>query len=169
MADSAFVRAVDRLADALAVVASVMLTAAALIIVWNVIDRAMGASTYWQIEAAVYLMVAALFLGSPYCLKTKGHVGVDLLSHYLPARHARPLEIAVAVVGLLVCVYLVWVGAEFAIESFLKDEHTESTWAPAKWPLLATLPLGLALTALQYVAELIRLRRAPATSQDLPG
>lgn len=151
-------RAIDRMSDVLAVIASVLLTLAAFIIVWNVIYRAMGASTYWQIEAAVYLMVTALFLGSPYCLKTKGHVGVDLLAHYLPERHARPLEIAVAIIGLVVCLYLAWVGAEFAIESFLKDEHTESTWAPPKWPLLAMMPIGLGLTALQYVAELIRLR-----------
>ncbi len=166
MSDSSFVRTVDRIADALAVVASVLLTAAALIIVWNVIDRAMGASTYWQIEAAVYLMVTALFLGSPYCLKTKGHVGVDLLAHYLPDRHARALETGVAVVGLLVCLYLVWVGSEFAIDSYLKGDRTESTWAPLKWPLLSTLPLGLGLTALQYVAELIRLRDTRTTSQD---
>ena len=105
------VRIVDRLSDALAVVASILLTVAALIIVWNVIDRAMGASTYWQIEAAVYLMVASLFLGSPYCLKTKGHVGVDLLAHYLAPRHARPLEIVVACIGLAVCIYLTWVGS----------------------------------------------------------
>lgn len=165
MSDPSFVRFVDRLSDVLAVIASVLLTAAAFIIVWNVIDRALGASTYWQIEAAVYLMVTALFLGSPYCLKTRGHVGVDLLAHYLPAQHARRLEIVIALIGLVVCLYLSWVGAEFAIESYLKGEHTESTWAPPKWPLLATLPIGLALTAVQYVAELIRLRDSSMSPQ----
>lgn len=158
MTESRFVRFADRLSDVLAVIASVLLTAAAVIIVYNVIDRALGASTYWQIEAAVYLMVTSLFIGSPYCLKTKGHVGVDLLAHYLPPDRARTLEFAVAVIGLVVCLYLAWVGAEFAFESYLKGERTESTWAPPKWPLLATLPIGLGLTALQYVAELIRLR-----------
>jgi len=153
-----FVRAVDRLGTACAAVASVMLALAALVITWNVIYRAMGASTYWEIEFSVYMMVAALFLASPYCLRTHGHVAVDLLSYYLPKRFARPVMVAVAVIGLLVCVYLAVVGGILTIESFEKGETTESTWAPLKWPLFLTMPVGLALTALQYVAELVRMR-----------
>jgi hypothetical protein len=29
-------------------------------------------------------------------------------------------------------------------------------WNPPKWPLFLSMPLGLGLTALQYVAELFR-------------
>ncbi len=82
----AFVRAVYRLSTACAALAAAMLLAAALVICWSIAYRAMGASTYWEIEFSVYLMVGSLFLASPYCLATQGHVGVDLLSHYLPKR-----------------------------------------------------------------------------------
>jgi len=153
-----FVRVVDRLGTACAAVASVMLALAALVITWNVIYRAMGASTYWEIEFSVYMMVAALFLASPYCLRTHGHVAVDLLSYYLPRRFARPVMVVVAVMGLLVCVYLAVAGGILTVESFEKGETTESTWAPLKWPLFLTMPVGLALTALQYVAELMRMQ-----------
>jgi TRAP-type mannitol/chloroaromatic compound transport system permease small subunit len=44
------------------------------------------------------------------------------------------------------------------VESFAKGERTESTWAPFKWPLFLTMPVGLALTALQYLAEIARMR-----------
>ncbi len=157
-----FVRSVDRLSTACAAVASVMLALAALVITWNVIYRAMGASTYWEIEFSVYMMVAALFLASPYCLRTHGHVAVDLLSYYLPKRFARPLMVVVAVIGLLVCVYLAVAGGILTVESFEKGETTESTWAPLKWPLFLTMPIGLGLTALQYVAELMRMRSPEA-------
>jgi len=155
---ASFVRWVDRLGSACAAVASVMLALAALVITWNVIYRAMGASTYWEIEFSVYMMVASLFLASPYTLRTHGHVAVDLLSHYLPMRYARPLMAAIAVIGLLVCVYLAFAGGMLTVESFAKGETTESTWAPLKWPLFLSMPVGLALTALQYVAELMRMR-----------
>jgi TRAP-type C4-dicarboxylate transport system permease small subunit len=158
-----FVRAVDRVGTACAVIASVMLALAALIITWNVIYRATGASTYWEIEFSVFMMVASLFLASPYCLRTQGHVGVDLLSHYLPVRYARPVVAAVAVIGLLVCLYLAVAGGILTVESFEKGETTESTWAPYKWPLFLTMPVGLALTALQYVAELVRMNLAQTT------
>ncbi len=150
----------DRLSTACAAVAAVMLALAALVITWSVIYRAMGASTYWEIEFSVYMMVASLFLASPYTLHTRGHVGVDLLSHFLPQRMAHPLAIGIAVVGMIVCGYLAIAGGLLTVESFIKDEHTESTWAPAKWPLFLTMPVGLALTVLQYAAEIIRLRLA---------
>lgn len=153
---SRFVRAMDRLSDASAALAALMLGLAALVICWNVIYRTLGASTYWEIEFSVYMMVGALFLGSPYCLRTNGHVAVDLLSHWMPRRFSRPLAVCVMVLGLAVCVYLAIAGGILTFESFEKGERTESTWAPYKWPLFLTMPLGLALTALQYLAELAR-------------
>ena len=151
-----FVRWVDRLSTWCAVLAAVMLAAAAVIITWSVIYRAMGASTYWEIEFSVFMMVGSLFLASPYCLGTNGHVGVDLLSHYLPRSAARKLATVVALIGLGVCIYLAIMGGMLTFESFTKGERTESTWAPAKWPLFLSMPVGLGLTALQYVAELMR-------------
>jgi len=152
----AFVRAIDRLGDLLAVVAAVLLAAASVVITWSVIYRALGNSTFWEIEFSVYMMVASLFLASPYTLRTNGHVGVDLLSHYLPQRHRRRLATIVAIVGMLVCLYLAVLGGELAWESFLRGERSESTWAPRKWPLYLTMPVGLGLTALQYLVELMR-------------
>lgn len=153
---AAFVRAMDRLSSACAALAGAMLAIAALVICWNVIHRAMGASTYWEIELSVYMMVAAMFLGSPYCLRTNGHVAVDLLAHFAPKRFARRLALAVALIGMGVCIYLAIVGGMLTAESYARGEHTESTWAPAKWPLFLSMPVGMALTALQYVAELLR-------------
>ncbi|MEO8143648.1 MAG: TRAP transporter small permease [Betaproteobacteria bacterium] len=151
-----FVRAVDRVSSACAVLAAAMLGIAALVICWNVIYRAMGASTYWEIEFSVYMMVAALFLGSPYCLRTDGHVAVDLLAHLAPKRFARHLTLAVAIVGMSVCIYLAVMGGILTVESFSRGERTESTWAPYKWPLFLAMPVGMALTALQYAAEILR-------------
>jgi len=151
-----FVRFMDRIAIATAVIAALLLAVAAVLITWMVFWRAMGNSAWWEIEFSVYLMVAGLFLASPYTLMTKGHVGIDLASAYLPPRAARTLALVVAVVGLLVCVYLTWAGAGMAWEAFERGDRSESTWAPYKWPLYLTLPVGLGLTALQYLAELMR-------------
>lgn len=153
-----FINFVDGIATACAVVAAVMLAIAALVICWNVIYRAMGASTYWEIEFSVYMMVASLFLASPYCLRTNGHVSVDLLAHYLPPHRARALALAVSVAGLLICLYLAVVGGLLTLHAWEAGDRTESTWAPLKWPLFVTMPIGLGLTALQYVAEILRVR-----------
>jgi TRAP-type C4-dicarboxylate transport system permease small subunit len=137
-----------------AALASVLLAAAGLIIVWMVTWRTLGNSTSWELELSIFLMVASLFLASPYTLLTKGHVGVDLLPHYMSAKNAQKLEKFAHVLGLAVCLFLTWYCFEFALEAYIKNDRTESVWAPPKWPLYATMPIGLGLTALQYISIL---------------
>ena len=160
-----FVRSVDRISDACAVFAALLLAAATLIITWMVLYRAMGNSTYWETELAIYLIISAVMIGSPYCLKTRGHIGVDLVSEFLSKKGRATLARVIAVVGLAVCVYLAWKGLELTIDSFEKNEHSGSMWNPPRWPLYLTMPVGLGLTALQYVAEWFR----PAGEIVRPG
>ncbi len=145
-------RFVSRISDACAVVASVFLAVAAVIICYMVIRRTAGFSTDWELEFAVFMMVASLFLGSPYCLKTEGHVAVGLMETALPSRSAYWLRLVIQIVGLLVVLFLAYMGLEKTWEVFVKGELTESSWAPPKWPLYATMPIGFFLTALQYIA-----------------
>lgn len=151
-----FVRAVDRLSFLCAIVAAALLTAAAFLITWLVIWRSMGNSAYWELELSIYMMVMATFLGSPYCLRTKGHVAVDLLTAYLPERWSRRFNVFVIALGFAICVFLAYEGWELTHDAYLKGEGTGSIWNPRKWPLYSAMPIGMALTALQYVAELFR-------------
>ena len=152
-----FVRAVDAVSTACAVAAAICLALAMLIVVYMVIWRATGHSTYWEIELATYLIVATVLVGSPYCLQTRGHIGVDLLAHFMKPRGRRILERGLAILGFLVCVYLAWVGLELTLHAFTKGETSGSSWDPPRWPFFALMPLGLGLTALQYVAEMLRV------------
>lgn len=151
-----YVWLMDRLSIACAVVASVLLAASAVLITWMVLYRAMGYSTYWEIELSVYMMVASMFLASPYTLMTKGHVSVDLLEHYLPFGARRALLVILALLSLAVCGWLAWATFEFALHAYTSGERSESAWSPLKWPLFMTMPIGFGLTALQYIAELAR-------------
>jgi len=150
------VRFIDRLSTACAVAAAVMLVSATLIVCWMVVYRALGNSTWWEIELATYLIVAAVLVGSPFCLKTRGHIGVDLVSEWLPPRGRRILSRVIAVVGLAVCLYLAWVGLELTFDTWHSGETSGSAWDPPRWPFFAMMPLGLGLTALQYVADFLR-------------
>ena len=132
-----FVRAVDRFSTALAVVAAVFMAAATLIVCWMVIWRLTGHSTYWEIEMAVYLIVAAVLVGSPYCLMTRGHIGVDLLSHYLSPPNRHRLERVLAVLGIAVCLYLAWKGFELTLDAYAKHEGSGSSLNPPRCPFFA--------------------------------
>lgn len=155
-----YIDAVTRLSTALAVVAAAMLVVGMMTIVYMIVNRSLGNASYWEIEFSIYLVVAAVFLGSPYCLATHGHVSVDLLIAFLPPRAARIAGFLAAVIGLLACAYLAWIGWELTWDSLVSGERSESLWRPLKWPLYGTMPLGLGITVLQYVAELLRLGMA---------
>lgn len=164
-----FVRFVDRLSDACAVAASAMLIAATLIVCYMVVYRWLGNSTWWEIELATYLIVGAVLVGSPFCLKTRGHIGVDLFSHLLGPRGQRILARVLALLGLGVCLYLAWEGLQLTLEALHKNERSGSLWNPPRWPFFATMPIGLGLTALQYVADFLRPAEAPAATAAVSG
>lgn len=135
-----------------AVIGAFCLALAAIVIVWMVTYRTLGHSTSWELELSIFLMVVSLFLASPYTLLTRGHVGVDLLAHYMSERYAQRLNMVADLLGLLVCIFLAFICFEFALEAYVKGDRTESVWAPPKWPLYAAMPVGFGLTALQYIA-----------------
>ena len=151
-----FVRAVDAVSTACAVLAALCLAAAMLIVCYMVIWRATGHSTYWEIELATYLIVASVLIGSPYCLKTKGHIGVELLAHVLSPAKRLVLERVLAILGFVVCLYLAWEGLDLTIHALRSGETSGSSWDPPRWPFFSLMPIGLGLTALQYVAEMLR-------------
>lgn len=153
----AYIAFMDRLSDALAVIAGVMLFVAVVVICWMVAYRTMGYSTSWELELAIFMMVCSLFLACPYTLKTNGHVGVDLMTTYMPAGPAKALTLLTMVIGALVVLFLAMKGWDLTAHAFVKGERTESVWAPYKWPLFATMPIGLGITVAQYIAEIGRL------------
>jgi TRAP-type C4-dicarboxylate transport system permease small subunit len=157
-----FVRAVGRLSDACAFAAAVLLAAAVLIICYMIVRRTLGHSSFWEIEGSIYLTVAATFLASPYTLRTGGHVAVDLLPGLLPEGPRRALMRVLKVIGIAVCLYLAWEGWRLTHEALLADERSISMWRPVRWPMYAMMPIGMALTALQYVCELLAPEEAVA-------
>ncbi|MFD2030798.1 TRAP transporter small permease subunit [Ancylobacter dichloromethanicus] len=71
-----FLRAVDLVSRTAAILAGVMLIAAMLVICEMIFLRyVFRAPTIWQTDFVVFSATAAMFLGAPYVLQTKGHVG----------------------------------------------------------------------------------------------
>ena len=142
---------VNRLSEIVGIAAGVMLVLAVLVLNYMIVIRVLGYSSYWEIELSVYLLVAATFLGSPFTLKHAGHIGIDFLPTVLPGRWSNILRSAAALLGLVVCIFLAWRGADFAFDAYTIGEVAESIWAPLLWPIKSTMALGLFLTALQYI------------------
>jgi TRAP-type C4-dicarboxylate transport system permease small subunit len=156
---------VDRLSEFGAVLAIGLLLAAVLVICEMVFVRyVLKGSAIWQHEFVTYSLIGATFIGAPYVLLTRGHVNVDLVPLYLGPRGRRLLAFLALLISLAFCTLLAAYGFAFWYEAFVNDWHSETVWRPPLWIPYAALPLGMALLALQCLAELLALatgRRSP--------
>ena len=155
----AIVRGLERLSDAGGYVAgavSVLLTA--LIAVSVISRRVFNAPLLITEEISGYMMVALVFLGLAYTMKTESHIRADILLSHVPRRARVMLETIVTLLALGFAGVLVagtWrLVAEFYTQRTLSFRYLETPlWIPGSLLVIGTALLGLQL--------LVRLLRRP--------
>lgn len=157
-----YVHIVDALSRAAGAIATLLLAGAVLVVCQMIFVRyVLNGSTIWQTEFVIFSIVAATFIGSPYVLLHRGHVRVDLLPDALTGRRRLALEIVAGLLSIAFCALLAWAGWHHFYEAASRGWRTETVWALPLWIPLLPLPLGFGLLCLQYVAELLKLAKAP--------
>lgn len=158
-----FIAVADGLSKSFGVVSVLLLTAAMLVvcqmIFWRYVFRA---PTIWQTDFVVYSATAAIFLGAPYVLLTRGHVGVDVIEMMVRDRARRMLRLVGDVLGLAFCAAMLVASLMFFIEAWENEWNTSGVWQIPLWIPSLPLPLGFGLLCLQYVAEILKLKEAAA-------
>jgi TRAP-type C4-dicarboxylate transport system permease small subunit len=135
----------------------VAILAAALIVTEGVVLRKVfRASTIWQIELSVFLLMYACFVGSALGQKNEAHLNVDLAIHNLPPGAKHVLLFAATVLSCLVCGVLMVYSWPMWWEAWIAHEHSESLWGPPLWIPYLFLPLGMTLLFLQHLVTISR-------------
>jgi len=146
-------------------VGSVALLAASLILTYSVMSRYFfKAATDWQDEAAVFCIVGAVFTAAAYVQSYRGHIGIELLAHFLPPRANRIRAILVDFATFLFCAFFAWKSWTLWHEALVEKQTTTSAWAPPLWIPYGLMSLGMTLLALQValqVAAALQSRRDP--------
>ncbi len=152
-----YVAAVHALSRASGVVASLLFALAMLVICEMISLRyVFRAPTIWQTDFVVYSATAAVFLGAPYVLLTRGHVGVDFVVNAAKGHLQRRLTTAGAVLGLLFCVAMTVASALYVREAVDQGWRTSGVWQIPQWIPALPLPVGFGMLCLQYVADLLQ-------------
>jgi len=159
---SAYVKAVGALSRAFAVVATLLLIAAMVVVCEMILIRYLfRAATIWQTDFVVFSATAAIFLGAPYVLLKGGHVGVDVFETVMPPPARRAVKVLAALLGLAFCVVMLVASAISAHEAYEAGWKHSSVWAPRLWIPMSSLPAGFGLLCLQYVAQILVLLTSP--------
>jgi len=151
----ALVRLLSRIAG---VAAASMIAIAVLVICDMVIERyGLNRTTVWQIDVVTYCIVAATFVGGSYVLMHRGHVNVDILPMYLTGRPRFWLAVFTASLSLAFCAVLFVLCTRFWYEAYDGNWRSNTVWRARLWIPYLSMPVGLGLLVLQYVAEMICL------------
>ncbi|AEC18702.1 putative TRAP-type C4-dicarboxylate transport system, small permease component [Pusillimonas sp. T7-7] len=153
-----FINLVQALSRACGVLSALLLTFSMVVVCQMILMRyVFRAATIWQTEAVVFSATAAIFLGAPYVLLTKGHVGVDVIKLMAKPRTQLKLDYIGSTMGLLFCLIMVVGTGIHLYEALEGGWTTPSVAAVPLWMPLTPMLAGFVLLSLQYLAELIKL------------
>jgi len=153
-----FVRAVKRISQLCGIVAAALIALGVLVVCHMVFVRyVLNQNTIWQTDLTTYCLIAATFIGSPFVLMTRGHVNVDVLPHYLGPRARFCLALFAASVSLAFSVTLAVLTFNFWKEAWDNRWVSDTMWRARLWIPYSSMPIGLGLLSLQYVADIWNL------------
>ncbi|WP_291832931.1 TRAP transporter small permease [Limimaricola sp.] len=124
-------------------------------ILYDVTGRALGHPLYGSQDVVTMTMVILVFGGMAICDRRGGHIAVDLLERHFPAWWNRMVDIAAALLGMVIFVAIAWAVNESAKLSVMLNLSTNLLLLPKAWfqYLLSTLALvtaaGMALRAVE--------------------
>jgi TRAP-type C4-dicarboxylate transport system permease small subunit len=154
---SGYIRCMDSLSIAMAVIAGALLVLGVLTVCHMVFVRyVLGLSTVWQTEFTTFAISAAMLLGAPYVLLTGGHVAITVLPDSLTGKPKRIMQVAASLFGLAFCLALTYDSWHYFLEAFDQGWTTGTIWNPPLWPAILPMTIAATLLSLQYVAEILR-------------
>lgn len=177
-----FKRLSNAIATAEMFAAAVFAAAVTLLVLLNIVSRAMGQAIYWVDELAIYSMVWMTFLATSAMLKKRQGVAVTILTDYLPTSVRHWLTVFSDLMILVFALFLFFLcwrwyssvslwQAGFDIQAFQAEtfnfmySESASTIAIKKfwiWLVLPMFALSLALHALINLYDSIRIAGSAA-------
>jgi len=150
-----YIRAVKLLSQLCGYIAAALISVGVVVVCQMVFVRfVLNENTIWQTDFVTYSIVAATFVGSPFVLMTRGHVNVDVLPQYLGYRKRWWLALASTLLAMAFCIVMVVLTYLYWRQAWDERWLSNTMWRVRLWIPYATMPLGIGILTLQYVAEL---------------
>jgi TRAP-type C4-dicarboxylate transport system permease small subunit len=158
--------ALARINHAMVALGMLALLAASAVLTSSVVTRYLfKASTDWQDETAVFLLVGATFLCGAFVQSIRGHIGIEAVSSLLPSTVDRLRLLLVDVLSLAFCALFAWKSWTLLHEAWVDKQTTSSSWAPPLWIPYVLMALGMTLLSLQIAVQVAASVRRLRASQ----
>jgi TRAP-type C4-dicarboxylate transport system permease small subunit len=122
-----------------------------------------GTGFPWLIDAIEYGLFAGTFLAAPWVLREGAHVRVDIVVTALPPRGAALLETLADLIGLAVCLVLLWYGVKVTLTAQALGSMVLKSIMFPEWWALVVVPISSLLLAIEFVLRLYRAQDGTVT------
>lgn len=138
------------------------------LMVTNVVLRySMSAGSMWAQELEWHLLAALILFGMSYSLQRGENVRVDIFYSKFSAPTKKAVDIASAVLTILLALLVIWLSWKYVGQSFaINEKSADPGGLPYRWALKALLPVGYGFLALQATGQLLRLLRGSVISTE---
>jgi TRAP-type C4-dicarboxylate transport system permease small subunit len=135
---------------------AIALIAACVILSYSVATRSIfHSATYWQDEAAVFLLVGATFMTAAYVQSQRGHIGIEafvgLLSPTVNSIRLWLIDLA----SFVFCGFFAWKSWTLTHEAWVDGQVSNSMWSPPLAIPYALMAAGMTLLCVQILLQLM--------------
>jgi C4-dicarboxylate transporter, DctM subunit len=141
---------------------AVALVVAAIVLTGGVIfSHLTKTGVAWQDEVTIFLISGAIFMSAAAVQSRRGHIGIEVLDHLLPASVNNARRAIIDALVLAFCLIFAWKSGALFLEAVHEGQTSQSAWGPPLWIPYSVLTIGMALLAVQ-----VRLLAASTESAD---
>lgn len=150
----AVMRVIDRICDLLAILAGIYLIGIMFGIVISAMARTFLFSGTWSSHVFTFTEFGLLYIvmaASPWLVRLKGHVFIELLSAALPSSAQRSFSRIVALLCVVICCVLTWFSLVATIKAYEFGDALMRSLDMPKWLVLGSMPIGFGLMGVQFL------------------
>jgi len=145
-------RILDTVCNALAVLAGVYLVAIMFGIVFQATARSFGVSGSSHIFTfSEYGLLYIVMGASPWLVRIKGHVFIEMFTAALPRDMGRIFSRFVSLLCVVICLTLFWYALQNTIKAYNFGDADMRSLDMPKWLLLGSMPVCFGLMALNFL------------------
>jgi TRAP-type C4-dicarboxylate transport system permease small subunit len=138
------------------VLSAIALIAACLILSYSVATRSIfHSATYWQDEAAVFLLVGATFMTAAYVQSQRGHIGIEAFVGMLSPRANAVRLWLIDLASFVFVGFFAWKSWTLTHEAWIDGQVSNSMWSPPLAIPYALMAAGMTLLGVQILLQLL--------------
>lgn len=146
------VKLYDAVVIGLAILAGMMLVWLMIAVIASVVQRNLGMQpAAWLFVSTEYAMFYLTLLGAPWLLRHRGHVYIELVTAALPKTALNWFSRFVSLIGMLVCVYMAFKGAELVGLNLARRDLDVRAYFFPTWILNIAFPISFGLMAIEFL------------------